>query len=157
MERLYPTWCKFAIPIKHYYFANEKSNLFKFGFNTKEILCDWFLRKNDETFEEIFPGKVDIQLIYSKAFQVYNKVSFFGKKFNLKIKRKKDQYQLIIILGALNSNKLLVKRIEAELQKKVKQIYFNEKELNIKDEVSIASLGITDGSTLLIITEEKEN
>ena len=40
--------------------------------------------------------------------------------------------------------------------KKVKKIIFNGKELNFKDEKSIASLGITDGSILYAIIEEKE-
>ena len=57
----------------------------------------------------------------------------------------------------MDSNKYLVRRIEADLQEKVKKTFFNEKELNIKDEMSIDSLGLKDGSVLTVVTEEKEN
>ena len=136
----------------------KKAIYLKFGYLKREIICDFFLRRNDETFEKIFPGAFDKSLSYSKAYQVLNyRINIFGKKFKIKIQRIRDQYQLNVILGALNSNKLLVRRIEAELQEKVKQIYLNEKELNINNEMSITSLGITDGSILLVITEEKEH
>ena len=64
---------------------------------------------------------------------------------------------MIILLGTLDSNQYLVRRIEANTQEKVKKIYFNEKELNIKDEMSIDSLGLKDGSVLTVVTEEKEH
>ena len=132
----------------------KKAIYLKFGYHCKEIICDWFSRRNDETLEGIPSNS---SLSYGLAYQILNtKINLLGKKIKIRIKTK-NQLQLIILLGTLDSNKFLVRRIEADLQKKVKKTYFNEKELNIKDEMSIDSLGLKDGSVLMVITEEKEN
>ena len=129
----------------------KKAIYLKFGYHCKEIMCDWFSRRNDETLEGI---PLNSCLYYKQAYQILNnKNNFLGKTIKIRVK---NQYESIIILGTLDSNKFLVRRIEANLQEKVKKIYFNEKELDIKDEVSITSLGIKDGSLLLVETEEKE-
>ena len=132
----------------------KKAIYLKFGYHCKEIMCHWFSRRNDETLEGIPSNSC---LSYGQAYQILNnKNNFLGKKIKVRIKNIKNQNGTIIILGTLDPNKFLVRRIEANLQKKVKKIYFNEKELDIKDEVSIASLGIKDGSLLTVETEEKE-
>ena len=135
----------------------KKAIYLKFGYHCKEIICDWFSRRNDETLEKSY----DISLSYEKAQQIINfRINFFGKKITMKIEKKnkrKNQPYLIVILGTLNTNKILVRRIAADLQEKVKKIYFKEKELNIKDEMSIDSLGLKDGSVLTVVTEEKEH
>ena len=135
----------------------KKAIYLKFGYHKKEIWCEWFSGRDNETLEEIFhPGVFRLDLSYEKAYQILNyNINLFGKKLYIKIKHKKYVHQLEILLGELNSNKILVRRIESDLQEKVKKIYFNENELNIKDEMSIASLGITDGSVLLVISEEE--
>jgi hypothetical protein len=136
----------------------KKAILLKFGYNKEQIICNWIPNKKDnETLEKSY----DISLSYEKAQQIINfRINFFGKKITMKIEKKnkrKNQPYLIVILGTLNTNKILVRRIAADLQEKVKKIYFNEKELNIKDEMSIDSLGLKDGSVLTVVTEEKEN
>ena len=132
----------------------KKAIYLKFGYHCKEIICDWFSRRNDETLEGIPSNS---SLSYGLAYQILNtKINLLGKKIKIRIKTKK-QLQLTIILGTQDSNKYLVRRIEADLQEKVKKTFFNEKELNIKDEMSIDSLGLKDGSVLIVVTEEKEN
>ena len=131
----------------------KKAIYLKFGYKNKEISCKWFLMKNDERLEEL-------PLCSTLSYEILNQnMSYFinclGKKIMIRIKRGEKNSYLEILFGTLNSNKIIVRRVEAYLQKKIKKIYFNEKELNIKDEVSIASLGITDGSLLTVITEEK--
>ena len=133
----------------------KKAIYLKFGYHCKEIICEWFSRRNDETLKGIPSNSL---LFYGQANQNLNtKINLLGKKIEIRIKIKNQQ--LIIILGTLDSNQYLVRRIEAYLQEKIKIIYFNEKELllNIKDEMSIDSLGLKDGSVLMVITEEKEN
>jgi hypothetical protein len=137
----------------------KKAIYLKFGYNKKQILSNWIPNKynDNETLEDIY----DISLSYEKAQQILNWIiNFFGKKIEIEIEKKvkrKNQPSVIVILGTLNTNKLLVKRIEADLQEKVKKIYFNEKELDIKNEMSIASLGIKNGSLLTVVTEEQEH
>ena len=131
----------------------KKAIYLKFGYHCKEIICDWFSRRNDETLEGIRSNSF---LYYGQAYQILNnKINLLGKNIEIKIKTKNQQ--LIILLGTLDSNQYLVRRIEANTQEKVKKIYFNEKELNIKDEMSIDSLGLKDGSVLTVVTEEKEH
>ena len=103
----------------------KKAIYLKFGYHCKEIMCHWFSRRNDETLEGIPSNSC---LSYGQAYQILNnKNNFLGKKIKVRIKNIKNQNGTIIILGTLDPNKFLVRRIEANLQKKVKKIYFNEK------------------------------
>jgi hypothetical protein len=136
----------------------KKAIYFKFGYCNKGISCNWFSKKNNETLEEL---PLNSTLSYEKKNQSLSYyIKFLGKKIMIRIKRIKrneEKPKLEILFGSLNSNKTIVRRVEADLQEKVKKIYFNAKELNIKDEVSIASLGIKDGSQLIVVTEEQEH
>ena len=136
-------------------FQLKKAIYLKFGFYHKGISCKWFSKKNDETLEELPPIS---ELIYEKLNEAMNYyINYLGKEIMIRIKRSEEKPDLEIIFGSLNSIKIIVRRIEADLQKKVKKIYFNGKELDIKEEKSIASLGIKDGSLLFVVTEEQEH
>lgn len=74
----------------------------------------------------------------------------YGKYLQIKVSNKlKTENNTTICLGLLNSNKLLVTRIEAETGRKVKNIFLNNNKLNIKDEMSIYSMGITQNCSCL--------
>ena len=106
---------------------------------------NYSFQDENKTLKEIFTKPYNNLIHYYRAGQFKNlNNDVYGKKIDINITDIRTNKNLtnIACLGLLNSNKLLVQRIESETIKKVKKIIFNGKILNIGDEMSIKSLGI---------------
>ena len=94
----------------------KKAIYLKFGYHCKEIVCQWFSRRNDETLEDI---RSTSTLYYEQTYQILNlRTNILGKKIMIRIKGIKYGSELTVISGTLESNKSLVRRIEADLNEK---------------------------------------
>ena len=83
--------------------------------------------------KELFPGKLNI--IHYRESGIVKTFNIFAyrKRVTIKVELKDGRGTCITCLGLLSWNKLLIKRIEAELMIKIKNIYLMNTKLNIKD------------------------
>ena len=68
-------------------------------------------------------------------------INIYGEKIGCEILKNKKKVGYVKI-GTLNSNKHLIKYIEASRLETVIKMYFNEKEIDMECEKSLLSLGI---------------
>lgn len=123
----------------------------KFGYcKNDNIYVNHIFTDGKKSLKEIFIYLMNDIHYYKKGRVVAFHMNIYGKYLQIKVSNKlKTEYITTICLGLLNSNKLLVTRIEAETGRKVKNIFFNNNKLNIKDEMSIYSMGITQNCSCL--------
>ena len=104
---------------------------------------------NKVVLKELFPNKLNI-IRYRETGRVKTfNIFVYGKRLTVEVEFGDGRGTCITCLGLLNSNKLLIKRIEAELMIKIKNIYLRNTKLNIKDEMSLKSIGIINNCTCL--------
>ena len=130
---------------------------YKFGYcKGDNIFINYKFQDENKTLKEIFTNPYNNLIHYYRAgqFKTFN-IALYGKKIDINIYdiRNNKNLTTITCLGLLNSNKLLVRRIESETTKKVKKIIFNAKILNIEDEMSIKSLGIQTDAVFFVELE----
>ena len=122
----------------------KKAIHLKFGYNKKNLILesDYFFKDND-IINNIYP------LLYKRlSFNIAGKgllgtsINIYGKEIESEILINKEKVRLKAIIGTLNSNKHLIKYIEASRFETVTRMYFNEKEIDMECEKSLLSLGI---------------
>ena len=130
-----------------------KAIYLKLGYDRRNLYIEHFQSLNNN---EII-GK--LTYMNHKKHQIYKlyellggPIHIFGKEIKIKISNL-NAYNCII--GLLNSNKDLVKKIEQENLIIIKEIYSIENKLNIDEEKSLCSLGIKDDINLTIEYERK--
>ena len=130
------------------------------AFNLKLGFCE-----NDNYYEHYMSidGKITLKELFSFPSQnihywethrlnAFN-INQYGKIILIEAQIvSKPNDRTTIRLGLLNSNKLLIKRIEAELSVKVRNIYLNKNILNIKDEMSLFYIGIKENCKCMVDT-----
>ena len=136
---LFPDDISFSEMLKAIYFKygiDEKS-IFNY-FNPNQILKSYNTTIRIELSSCVYGGNI------------YN----YGKK--IKVDAKGDGIHTSIIIGILDSNKELIRRINSLIcdeRKKIKNCYIDKKDLNIKEEKSLLSLGIKSDFSCTIIFE----
>ena len=129
------------------------------------LSSDYFFVFNGQKYNEeiISNRKNDMEIPYDNiTIECYslNIISgdgiILGKKINLKIACSDDLGTNFNYLrsnycsGLLNSIKILIELIELQYNVKVKKVYLEQKEINFKEDKSLASLGIKNDSTLIL-------
>ena len=129
------------------------------------LSSDYFFVFNGQKYNEeiISNRKNDMEIPYDNiTIECYslNIISgdgiILGKKINLKIACSDDLGTNFNYLrsnycsGLLNSIKNLIELIELQNNVKVKKVYLEQKEINFKEDKSLASLGIKNDSTLIL-------
>jgi len=134
------------------FFQMMKAFNYRFGYcQYDNIFMNYLFQDGHRKLKEIFLNKYNNIIHYYRAGSVKLRFNIYGKKINIEIKEKSNNKCLNKInIGLLNTNKLLLERIEADLENKVKKILYNNEILNIKDEMSLKSLGIKDGCECFI-------
>ena len=129
-----------------------KAICFKFDRDERDFfLINYKYTEGNNIIQDIFTNKrrdIDITTSSGILGGTFNK---YGKLIDL------DFPGYTINIGILNSNKKLVKDIECQEEKKVKKIYIKGKELNIKEEKSLSSLGINENCSNCKVEFEEKN
>lgn len=146
----------FDIPFPSNITFEEMVKIFnlKFGYCQSDfVFLNYMFTNKKVVLKELFPNKLNI-IHYRETGRVKTfNIFVYGKRLTVEVELGDGRGTCITCLGLLNSNKLLIKRIEAELMIKIKNIYLRNTKLNIKDEMSLKSMGIINNCTCLV---EKE-
>ena len=140
----------FEFPSNITIFQMKKALNLEFGFCKRDKIF-WMEDNENKYLKEIFIKPEGNYIRYEEAKCCYNNV-FYGKIINVEIEFIKNakHFKFIVVIGQLDSNKILVKKIQNLSLYKVKKIIYDNKTLNIKDEMSIKSLGIKNGSVCFV-------
>ena len=145
IQLFFPPYITFSQMMKAIYFKFDRDEKDLFLINYP------FIKGNNIIIQDIFNNKrrdIDISTGSGVLGGILNK---YGKLIDLNFPG------YTINIGILNSNKKLVKDIEYQEEKKVKKIYIKGKELNIKEEKSLSSLGINENCSNCIVEFEEKN
>ena len=125
----------------------------KCGYNKNDFMFRCYsvssLHSKITTVKELFPSLINDIYYWETGSTVAFRTIRYGKPIIINILINSGKVNTIY-LGLLNSNKLLVERIEIEGGFKVKNITVNHKTLNIKDEMSLKSLGFKEDCTCFV-------
>ena len=140
----------FEFPSNITIFQMKKALNLEFGFCKRDKIF-WMEDNENKYLKEIFIKPEGNYIRYEEAKCCYNNV-FYGKIINVEIEFIKNakHFKFIVVIGQLDSNKILVEKIQNLSLYKVKKIIYDNKTLNIKDEMSIKSLGIKNGSVCFV-------
>ena len=132
----------------HLYFPPEitfsqmmRAIYFKFDRDERDLFLNYSQKNPNIKIHEIFNLKEQSIYISINSGLLGGICNIYGKKINLRFNFN------TIAIGILNSNKILIKVIELQENKKVKKIYIEGKELNMEGEKSLLSLGIKEDSS----------
>ena len=130
----------------------KKAIYFKFDRDERDLSLIYYnYVKGNNIIRDIFIKKIVTIYISTNTGVLGGILNKYGKLIDLYFPG------YTINIGILNSNKKLVKDIECQEEKKVKKIYIKGKELNIKEEKSLSSLGINENCSNCKVEFEEKN
>ena len=125
---------------------------FKFGYcKNDNLILEPYNEDNNKILKKIFIEQFNNFVRY-KEYDFLNFAIYYGKIINVENKNIKNpsQPKMILLFGQLDSNKSFVKKIQVFSSQTVKKIIYDNKILNIKDEMSLKSLGIKNASVCFV-------
>ena len=130
-----------------FYRFRRKAFFLKYGYNRNNLIfydysyhqLDYF--RNKKVYE-LFTLSIFFKVAGDGLLSAY--IQCFGKEIKVTINYdEKNRSNITAYIGLLNSNKDLMKHIEALLGAKIKKMYLNQKEVNLNEIRSLYSLGIS--------------